>query len=66
MSLPEPGDIGYLAREAHHFIVQDCHDGVVDSIDGNHFPPPREGVGTATRRLVDVSAFYSIARRVPA
>lgn len=66
VSLPEPGDIGYLAKGAHHFVVDHCQDGQVYSIDGNHFTAPREGVGTAVRRIVDVSAFYSIRNLVPA
>lgn len=65
VSLPEPGDIGYLAKNAHHFVVVDCHDGVVDSVDGNHIPAPREGVGVATRPIRDVTAFYSIRNLVP-
>ncbi len=65
ISLPEPGDIGYLAKNAHHFIVEDVHDGKVFSIDGNHLAPPREGVGAAVRLLGDVTTFYSIRNLVP-
>lgn len=65
VSPPQPGDIGYLTHNAHHFIVEDVRDGKVTSIDGNHFAAPAEGVGEATRALGEVSAFYSIRNLVP-
>jgi len=60
VSLPEPGDIGYLAKNQHHFVVERVELGKVYSIDGNHMAAPKEGVGTAVRELGDVTAFYSI------
>jgi hypothetical protein len=66
VQLPEPGDIGYIAKAAHHFIVEDVRDGIVYSIDGNHLTAPREGVARAQRKLGDVTAFYSIRNLVPA
>ncbi len=64
VSLPEPGDIGYLAKNAHHFIVERCANGRVYGIDGNHFTAPTEGVGASDRAIADVSTFYSIRNLV--
>lgn len=66
VSLPEPGDVAYFAKGAHHAIVQSASSGLVYTIDGNSMLAPREGVTAKSRKIVDVTCFYSIRDLVSA
>lgn len=61
VSLPERGDIAYFANLQHHAIVVDVGGGLVTTVDGNQ---TNETVALRTRRIVDVTAFYSIGSLV--
>lgn len=61
VSLPERGDIAYFANLQHHAIVVDVGGGLVTTVDGNQ---TNETVALRTRRIVDVTAFYSIGQLV--
>jgi hypothetical protein len=66
VSLPEPGDIAYFARNQHYAIVERVENGFVHTIDGNAKTTPDEGVETRRRPIGEAAAYYSIRRLVPA
>lgn len=56
---PKPGDIAYFNQYQHHAIVKSVNsDGTVILINGNGAPGK---ITTSTKKLSDVTAFYSIA-----
>jgi hypothetical protein len=70
VTLPEPGDIAYFAKNSHYAIVADVGSGNVQLVNGNGLTAPLEGVTETSRPLLAAaggpSTYYSIRNLVPA
>lgn len=62
VSLPEPGDVAYYAKGAHHAIVVSAANGRVRIVNGNGMIAPAEGVTVTERPIADAACYYSIGR----
>lgn len=57
-SNPQPGDIGYLNANQHHFIIASVDGDNIVSIDGNSLG--NGSIAEHTRRRSEIAAFYRI------